>query len=96
VAERPGALARALGAAEASWEGGSEWGAAELASAVDVDRRLAERGGASLPHRVLDGVVNHASPWDVDLRLDVPMAAHAAIEPRLHWRAGRRIADGWR
>ncbi|WP_376100641.1 molybdopterin cofactor-binding domain-containing protein (plasmid) [Roseomonas sp. CCTCC AB2023176] len=82
VAERPGALARALAAAEPAWEGGSEWGAAELARAVDVDARLAGRGRTSLPHRLLDGELRRAAPWDVDMRLDVPMAAHAAIEPR--------------
>jgi isoquinoline 1-oxidoreductase beta subunit len=93
VAERPGALTRAIAAAEASWEGGSDWDTARLARAVDVDARLAERGGASLPHRAVQGDVDLIGRWDVDLRLDVPMAAHAAIEPRAavaRWSADRR------
>jgi isoquinoline 1-oxidoreductase beta subunit len=98
VAERPGALARALAAAEAAWEGGSDWGAADLGRAVDVDARLAARGGASLPHRVLDTAVDRAASWDVDLRLDVPMAAHAAIEPRAataRWSADQARLEVW-
>ncbi|MGK7867631.1 molybdopterin cofactor-binding domain-containing protein [Falsiroseomonas sp. E2-1-a20] len=98
VAERPGALARAVAAAEARWEGGSDWGEAELARATDVDARLAARGGASLPHRLLDAPMDQAAPWTLDLRLDVPMAAHAAIEPRAataRWSADRAQVEVW-
>jgi isoquinoline 1-oxidoreductase beta subunit len=98
VAERPGALARAVAGAKARWEGGSEWGAADLARATDVDARLAARGGASLPHRLLDAAVERGGPWDLDLRLDVPMAAHAAIEPRAataRWSADRTRVGVW-
>ncbi len=98
VAERPGALARALAAATARWEGGSAWGAAELASAVDVEARLAGRCGASLPHRVLDAAMRPGALWDLDLRLDVPMAAHAQIEPRAataRWSADRTRLELW-
>jgi isoquinoline 1-oxidoreductase beta subunit len=92
IAERPGALARAVAGAEAQWEGGSDWGMAEVRQAVDVDARLAARGGTSLPHRLLDTAVVRGPAWDLDLRLDVPMAAHAAIEPRAataRWSADR-------
>jgi CO/xanthine dehydrogenase Mo-binding subunit len=98
VAERPGALARALDAAEARWGGGSAWGPAELARAVDVDARLGARGGASLPHRLSAAGMNRGAPWDLDLRLDVPMAAHAAIEPRAataRWSADGRRLEVW-
>ncbi|MBK1662736.1 molybdopterin cofactor-binding domain-containing protein, partial [Paracraurococcus ruber] len=53
-----------------------------LARAVDVDARLAARGGRSLPHRLAGAAMDPGGRWDLDLRLDVPMAAHAQIEPR--------------
>lgn len=98
LAERPGALARALAAAEARWNGRSDWGTAELAQAVDVDARLAARGGRSLPHRLADAAVDRMARWDLDLRLDVPMAAHAQIEPRVataRWSADRARLEVW-
>ena len=98
VAERPGALARAVAAADMRWQGGSDWDAGDLARATDVDARLAARGGASLPHRLHDAAIDRAASWDLDLRLDVPMAAHAAIEPRAataRWSADRRRLEVW-
>ena len=98
VAERPGALARARGATQASWEGGSDWGDPEIATAVDVDARLASRGGTSLPRRVVDGAADPQAAWDVDMRFEVPMAAHAAIEPRAaiaRFSADRRRLEVW-
>jgi len=97
IAERPGAVARAVAASEARWAGGSDWGAAEVARAIDVDARLTARGGASLPHRVLDAAMERGG-WDLDLRLDVPMAAHAQIEPRAataRWSADRTRLEVW-
>ncbi len=43
---------------------------------VDIDAALASGRQTQDTGQVQDG------PWTVDLRLDVPMAAHAAIEPR--------------
>jgi isoquinoline 1-oxidoreductase beta subunit len=86
VAERPGLLADALAALRPAWEGGEAWGEEELAAAMDIDRRLAAGG---LSHRLLAG--SPEGPWDVDLRLDIPLAAHAALEPRAaiaRWSAG--------
>ena len=98
VVERPGALARALGATPASWEGGSEWGDAEIANAVDVDERLASRCGASLPRRVVAGAADPQAAWDVDLRFEVPTAAHAAVEPHAaitRFSADRKRLEVW-
>lgn len=98
VAARPRALARALAGTHAEWQGGSDWSAGELARAVDVDARLAARGGASLPHRLADARMELATRWDIDLRIDIPMAAHAAIEPRAaiaQWRADGRALTIW-
>jgi CO/xanthine dehydrogenase Mo-binding subunit len=35
-----------------------------------------------LAHRLRGDAADASRPWDVDLRLDVPPAAHAPIEPR--------------
>jgi CO/xanthine dehydrogenase Mo-binding subunit len=48
-----------------------------IAGTIDVG----DRDAGALPHAVLDGAPS-AGSWDVDLRLDVPMAAHGPIEPR--------------
>ena len=53
---------------------------AGIARLTDVD---AHAGEGRLPHAVMDqGRIDPHQPWDVDLRIDVPLAAHAAIEPR--------------
>lgn len=77
VATRRGALARALDALDVVESGGAPVSTAGLDRSLDVDagagepeHRLAESGNA------VDG------PVDVDLRLSVPLAAHASIEPR--------------
>jgi CO/xanthine dehydrogenase Mo-binding subunit len=74
VATRPGALDAITDALAVEWEMDPPPPVPEL----DVDAMLA-RG--SLPHAVLDGAPQDGA-WDVDLRLDLPPAAHAAIEPR--------------
>ncbi|MGJ3264574.1 MAG: molybdopterin cofactor-binding domain-containing protein [Salinarimonas sp.] len=79
VAESRGALERALAALDATWEEPSApITQAGIDAAVDIDAALA-RG--ALEHVVVDegGVVG---PPAISLRLDVPMAAHAAMEPR--------------
>jgi isoquinoline 1-oxidoreductase beta subunit len=78
VAERPGALDSIATALEVAWDIDGPHPRADIAATMDVDRRLAE---GALPHIVLDGAPA-AGPWDVDLRLDIPLAAHAPIEPR--------------
>ena len=83
VATRPGALQAVAEALAVEWQ--VEGAAPE--GKIDVDAHLA-RG--NLPHAVLDGAPE-PGPWDVDLRLDLPLAAHAAIEPRA---AVARVAEG--
>lgn len=74
VADHPGALQALREAARARWS--EPPGLPEALQAVDVDRALAAGKLTKDSGRVDDG------PWTIDLRLDVPAAAHAGLEPR--------------
>jgi isoquinoline 1-oxidoreductase beta subunit len=75
VADHPGALVALRAAAQARWQAPPQ--AADPATLIDVDAAL---GAGRITKD--SGSVHAAGPWSVDLRLDVPAAAHAAIEPR--------------
>jgi isoquinoline 1-oxidoreductase beta subunit len=77
VATRRGALAQAMGVLVVEEDEGAAIDTAGLAGMVDV-------GGAagSLEHSVVDTGDIGDGPFDVDLTLAVPLAAHASIEPR--------------
>lgn len=76
VATRPGALDIIAEALQVEWDVSGPHPRPDIASTLDT--RLSE---GALPHTVLDRTPADG-PWDVDLRLDVPLAAHAPIEPR--------------
>lgn len=78
VARTPGALDRIEAALAPRWQVDGGFDAATVDAALDIDRRLAADG--SRQHAVHDDRAD--GPWDVDLRVDLPFAAHAAIEPR--------------
>ena len=78
VAARPAALDAIAEALEIEWSIAALHSSSDIARAVDVDARLSV---GVLPHVVLDGATQDGA-WDVDLRVDVPMAAHGPIEPR--------------
>ena len=82
VADHPGALQPLRDAARPRWQ--APEGLPDALVAVDVDRALA-RGHLTKDH----GAVDDGS-WPIDLRLDVPSAAHAGLEPRC---AVARFAD---
>lgn len=75
VARHPHALQAMRQAAAVRWKPPAR--PPDAAAMVDVDTALA--AGRFTQDR---GDVRHDAPWSVDLRVDVPMAAHAAIEPR--------------
>ncbi len=77
VARTPGALDRIERALAVRWriEGSAEQG--DVDRAIDIDDR-----GERLANRVHSDTIDTTAQWDVDLRIDVPIAAHAAIEPR--------------
>lgn len=79
VAETPGALERIELALAVRWqiEGGFE--PSQIDTTLDIDRHLA-RG--ALRHGLRRDALEGQAPWSVDLRIDLPFAAHASIEPR--------------
>jgi isoquinoline 1-oxidoreductase beta subunit len=80
VARTPGALDRIAQALGAQWTVDGPSHPVAWQDALDIDRALEDR--TKLPHAVHDGAVDTAGPWDIDLRFDIPPAAHAAMEPR--------------
>lgn len=78
VAATPGALDRIERALAVQWQ--MEAGPAGWRELLDIDTHLA--GGARLAHAVHGNAVPQQGGWDLDLRFDIPPAAHAAIEPR--------------
>lgn len=79
VARTPGALDRIERALAVRWRVDGELGAGSVEQALDIDAHLA-RG--ALRHALRRDALDAAAPWSVDLRLDIPFAAHAGIEPR--------------
>ncbi len=80
VAATPGALDRIAQALSPQWRVDTPAETPTWNEALDIDRATTRH--TRLPHAVHDGAVDSTSPWDIDLRFDIPPAAHAAIEPR--------------
>ncbi len=81
VARTPGALDRIAAALAPQWQlDGPAFGQADLDQALDIDVRLAQ--GSRRQHALRRDAVDSGGPWDVDLRIDIPLAAHGAIQPR--------------
>jgi isoquinoline 1-oxidoreductase subunit beta len=85
VARTPAALDQAEAALAVQWEiergEGGEGGfeQADIDRAIDVDHRMKD---GELRHSLANDRLDHNPPWDVDLRIDIPLAAHAPLEPR--------------
>jgi len=79
LAKTPAALDRIEAALDVGWqiEGSFEQG--DVDRMIDVDRRL---GAGGLAYQIHGDEMPQNADWDVDLRLDLPLAAHAPIEPR--------------
>jgi len=78
VATTPGALDRIERVLAVQWQ--MQASAADWRGLLDIDTRLASE--PRLTHAVHDDSVPQTGAWDVDLRFDIPPAAHAALEPR--------------
>lgn len=93
VATTPGALERIAAALAPRWSVDGSFESDDVVRALDLDARLARGALAHQPRLEpwhTTGVPDRTGPWDVDLHLDVPPAAHAPIEPRAavaHWTA---------
>lgn len=79
VGRTPGALDRIEAALALRWQVDGRFDQADINGAIDIDARL-KRG--ALSHQVAKDKPATDAPWDVDLRIDIPLAAHAPIEPR--------------
>lgn len=80
VALTPGALDRIEQALALRWRTEGSFDASHVDAGIDIDRAVSERAERS--HQVHDDTLGPVGPWDLDLRFDVPLAAHAPIEPR--------------
>ncbi|MCW5609426.1 MAG: xanthine dehydrogenase family protein molybdopterin-binding subunit [Rubrivivax sp.] len=89
VARTPGALDRIAAALAPQWEVDGGFDAATVDALLDIDARLAR--GRPAHAVVREPLPDGGARWDVDLRFDIPAAAHGAIEPRA---AGARVAEG--
>ncbi|MDP4078881.1 xanthine dehydrogenase family protein molybdopterin-binding subunit [Acidovorax sp. A1169] len=88
VARSPAALERIEAALAVQWQvDGDGFEAEDIAARIDIDRYLA-RG--ALRHRPRSDAMPEGGTWSVDLRMDIPLAAHAPIEPRSATAAWRR------
>lgn len=79
VAATPGALDRIAHALEPKWEVNAAVDQSDIDRLVDVDRHLKE---GSINHGVRRDSIGKDDSWDINLRFDISMAAHASIEPR--------------
>ncbi|MDR7095881.1 xanthine dehydrogenase family protein molybdopterin-binding subunit [Hydrogenophaga laconesensis] len=79
VARTPGTLDLIEAALDVRWSTEGSFDQADIDRAMDVDRHLA---GDGCRYRVHDDAIDAPGPWDVDLRIDIPLAAHAPIQPR--------------
>ncbi len=87
VARTPSALDRIEAALAVQWEVDGAFGQPAIDERIDIDTHL--RRGA-LQHRLRKDDLPTDTAWTLDLRMDVPLAAHAPIEPRsatAHWLA---------
>lgn len=80
VAQTPAALDRIEQALAPRWHVVGDFGQAEVEALIDIRRR--EAVSARRAKAVCDDRVDDDAPWDIDLQLDLPPAAHNAIEPR--------------
>lgn len=91
VAETPGALDRIEQALAVRWQVDGGFEPTQIDSTLDIDRHLAS---GPLRHRLRRDALDTQAAWTVDLRIDLPYAAHASIEPRAALAQVERDAAG--
>jgi isoquinoline 1-oxidoreductase subunit beta len=79
VALTPADLDRIAAALAVQWAWQGQFAQGDVDAAVDIDQALRE--GRADQHAVHGDQVQEGA-WDLDLRVDIPLAAHAPIEPR--------------
>lgn len=79
VATTPAMLDRVERALDAQWQVNGKAEQADVERLIDIDRHL---DGPGIPHEISNDDIPTGAPWDVDCRVDIPLAAHGAMEPR--------------
>ncbi len=79
VAATPGGLERMEEALNVRWQVEGSLEQEDIDRLLDIDARLS---AGDLSHQLVDDNVAADEEWDIDLRFEIPMAAHAAMEPR--------------
>lgn len=79
VARTPAALLKVEAALAIEWQVEGGFNQTDVDQLLDIDARLAK---GTLTHCVSKDAIDTSGSWDIDLRLDLPLAAHASIEPR--------------
>ncbi len=79
LAKTPAALDRISEALNVQWEIEGAFERDDVDDTIDIDARLAT---GSLDHTIKNNIEAEPSEWDVDVRIDIPLAAHGSIEPR--------------
>ncbi len=82
IAKTPSALEKIAAALNVQWNIDNQPSEIDttVESLVDIDTRT--KLGKRLSNKVHADNINTELPWDIDLKIDVPLAAHAPIEPR--------------
>ena len=80
LAQTPGDLDRIEQALQLRWSVQGQADVQSIQQSIDIDRRM---GARSKRDKYIHNDAVPEGKWDVDLRIDVPIAAHAAIEPRI-------------
>lgn len=79
LAATPGALDRIADVLDVKWDGAGTFGLEDIDAMVDIDSHLDD---GDLSYEIEAGDIDRSGGWTVDLRVDIPAAAHAPIEPR--------------
>ncbi|MES2584626.1 MAG: molybdopterin cofactor-binding domain-containing protein [Pseudomonadota bacterium] len=95
LARTPGALDRIEAALDIQWQVDGSLAPHAVDALIDLAPRM-QRG--HLAHRLREDTLRDDGPWDVDVEIHVPLAAHAALEPRAavaQWTAAETLMRLW-
>lgn len=79
LAKTPGALEKIADALDVKWDNAGTFEQKDIDAMTDVDAHL---GNGDLSYEIEADDIDRSAGWTVDLRVDIPLAAHASIEPR--------------
>ena len=95
LARTPGGLDRIEAALDIQWQVEGSLAPNAVDTLIAIRPRL-QKG--ALAHRLRDDAVPETTPWDLDVEIRVPLAAHATLEPRAavaQWNAAEPLLRLW-